>query len=522
MLFNSAVFIFAFLPLAVAVFYLIWQRTERHWAYLWLVLASLFFYGWWDYRYVPLIVVSILANYWIGSKLSEPGRTLHSRRIWLALGAGLNLAAIGYFKYTGFLMRSAATLLERDWSIPDIVLPLGISFFTFQQIAFLVDAYRGEVRDLDLTRYGLFVLFFPQLIAGPIVHPAHVLPQFARAPRRMRLSADKLAIGVTIFVIGLFKKVMVADRIAVYATPVFDAADAGSALTFLEAWGGALAYTFQLYFDFSGYSDMAIGLGHLFGIRLPQNFNSPYRVASIIEFWRCWHMTLSRFLQQYLYIALGGNRRGSARRYANLMITMLLGGLWHGAGWNFVLWGGLHGLYLVVNHLWRALWGERQSTPWRERRLLRVFPWALTFVCVVFAWVLFRAQTLDGALLILRTMLGVDGIVLPAEYAAKLGPLASALGSLGVEFSATRLAHFWGLPQLALLAALLGAVTLLPNTCELTARYRPAFEFSREPEPWRLPLRWRLTPAWAVVIAAMAITSVSYLTQVSEFLYFQF
>jgi D-alanyl-lipoteichoic acid acyltransferase DltB (MBOAT superfamily) len=521
-LFNSAVFIFAFLPITLLVYYAIWRRAERRWAYLWLAAASLFFYGWWDLRYVPLIVALIVVNYGLGVRVGDPTRDLRSRRRLLTFGICLNLAALGYFKYAGFLIQSAGALLDRSWSVAAITLPLGISFFTFQKIAFLVDAYRGKVRDLDFTRFALFVLFFPQLIAGPIVHPSHVLPQFAAARPNARLSAARLAIGGTIFAIGLFKKVVIADRVAAYSTPVFDAADAGAALTFLEAWCGALAYSFQLYFDFSGYSDMAIGLGQLFGIRLPQNFNSPYRTASIIDFWRAWHMTLSAILREYLYIALGGNRRGTLRRYLNLMATMLLGGLWHGASWNFVLWGGLHGLYLMANHAWRALRPARHTTPWRDRPLLRIAPWSLTFAAVVLAWVLFRAETFAGALRMLRAMLAVDGIALPAEYAARLGPLGGALARLGVDFRAERLACFWGLPELAVLAGLLGAVTLLPNTCELIARYRPALEFRLERDPWRLPLRWRLTPAWAVIVAAMAIASVSQLSRVSEFLYFQF
>ena len=520
MLFNSAVFIFAFLPVAVLVFYLLRSRTDSQGAYLWLVLASLFFYGWWDPRYLALIMLSTTLNYLLGARIGGLAPDDPTRRRLLVLGVTGNLASIGYFKYTGLFLSTTASLLDRDWTLPEIVLPLGISFFTFQQIAFLVDAYRGETRELNFVRYALFVTFFPQLIAGPIVHHKEMLPQFASTHRR-RFSADKLAIGTTIFAIGLFKKVVIADGIAVYASPVFAVADGGGSLQFLEAWGGALAYTFQLYFDFSGYSDMAIGLGRLFGVRLPQNFHSPYRCASIVEFWRCWHMTLSRFLSQYLYIPLGGNRKGRPRRYLNLMITMLLGGLWHGAGWNFVLWGGLHGFYLVVNHGWRHLWSGRGRPPWTAHPLLRVFPWSITFLSVVVAWVFFRATTFEGALVMIRAMFGIGGLELPASYASKLGPLSGPLQSLGVEFAGDPPLFFGG-PQVAALGLLLLWVTLLPNTCELMRRYRPAIGFLSTREPWRLGVHWRLAPAWAGLAAALLLVSVTRLTQVSEFLYFQF
>jgi alginate O-acetyltransferase complex protein AlgI len=355
-LFHSYFFMFFFVPITVGVFFWLGGREYRRLAVAWLVGASLFFYGWWDPHYLALIVGSILFNYAIGRIFwlrTTSDRDLLFRGV-LALGIAANLVALGYFKYFEFLVENLGRLTGSDFHIEEIVLPLAISFFTFQQIAYLVDAWKGEVRENSFLNYCLFVTFFPQLIAGPIVHHTEMLPQFFRR-KIFTVRYEHLAVGLAIFFAGLFKKVVLADGVSVYSDPVFAAAEAGIALSFLEAWGGSLAYTFQIYFDFSGYSDMAIGLARMLGIRLPLNFNAPYKAVNIIEFWRRWHMTLSRFLRDYLYFPLGGNRKGPALKNLNLVVTMLLGGLWHGADWNFVLWGAMHGCYLILNHSWRAI-----------------------------------------------------------------------------------------------------------------------------------------------------------------------
>ena len=294
------------------------------------------------------------------------------------------------------------------------MLPLAISFFTFQQISYLADAFQGKIREAGFLRYCLFVSYFPQLIAGPIVHHKEMLPQFAKK-RIYSLSYKQLSVGLTILVLGLFKKVVLADEIAKLSTPVFDAAAQGIQLTFFEAWGGALAYTLQLYFDFSGYSDMAIGLAALIGIQLPLNFYSPYKAQNIIEFWQRWHITLSRFLREYLYIPLGGNRHGSCRKYGNIMVLMLLGGLWHGAGWTCIIWGGLHGMYIMMNHAWRSLLkktrghlADLSSFIFIYRMLAR----CLTFMAVVVAWVFFRADNASDAVQIISAMFGGNGLSL--------------------------------------------------------------------------------------------------------------
>ena len=384
MLFNSYQFIFGFLP-AVCISYFV---VARFWGIragvLVLVVGSLFFYGWWNERYLWILLLSIGCNAGFAVALirGEP-----KQRLWILLvGLGFNLLLLGYFKYAAFVAQNVSALLGVDWHIAQQPLPLGISFFTFQKIAFLVDAYLGGVVSFDLLHYSLFVTFFPQLIAGPIVRHNEIMPQFETLPRRPR--ASDFAIGGSIFAIGLFKKVCLADLSAMWVNPVFSAAASGAPIGFVEAWVAALAYSFQLYFDFSGYSDMAIGLARLFGIVLPINFYSPYKSVNIIDFWRRWHITLSRFLRDFLYIPLGGNRHGVARRYLNLAVTMLLGGLWHGAGWTFVLWGAFHGLMLAANHAWHFLRRRLGLPPGHGPRALRLPACILTFVAVTSAWVL--------------------------------------------------------------------------------------------------------------------------------------
>jgi alginate O-acetyltransferase complex protein AlgI len=342
MLFNSFGFLFMYLPVVLAG-HLALARWSPRWTAAWLALASLFFYGYWDARYLPLLMASIIFNFWTARRMTAS--TAHRKR-WLVFALAANLALLGYYKYANFL-------LWQDWAI---VLPVGISFFTFTQIAFLVDCYRASAGEYRLVHYILFVSYFPHLIAGPVLHHKEMMPQFDRQPQPD--TAD-FAVGLSIFVVGLAKKVLLADPISVLVGPVFTL---GAQPQLVEAWIGALAYSFQLYFDFSGYSDMAIGLSRMLGVKLPLNFNSPYRAANISEFWRRWHMTLSRFLRDYLYVPLGGNRDGARRRYRNLMLTMLLGGLWHGAGWTFVVWGGLHGVYLVLHHGWQARGGKIGAT----------------------------------------------------------------------------------------------------------------------------------------------------------------
>jgi D-alanyl-lipoteichoic acid acyltransferase DltB (MBOAT superfamily) len=351
-------------------------------------------------------------------------------------------------------------------------------------------------KEYDPIDYGLFVTYFPHLIAGPILHHKEMMPQF-KGLRADRLRADDVAVGLTIFIIGLFKKVVLADGVAAYVPTAFG----GAAEPELgAAWMGTLAYTLQLYFDFSGYSDMAVGLSRLFGVDLPLNFDSPYKAGSIVEFWRRWHMTLSRFLRDYLYIPLGGGRCGPARRYANLMATMILGGLWHGAGWTFAAWGALHGGYLVLNHLWRALKRRLGLLPGEPGPLRRLGAWALTFLAVVVAWVPFRATSWGQAREVLEGLAGLNGLAL------------TALPDLQA------LVTGW-----AWILALLAIAWLAPNTQEIMADHLPQMR-GRHPHPAlaRRLLRWRPSPLPAAVCALAAIAALGHLANVSEFLYFQF
>lgn len=522
MLFNSYEFIIFFVPIVLLGFYFFGNRGREQLAICWLVFASLFFYGWWNPVYLALIVASILFNYTIGAAIAA--NKFNKGRALLIVGVVVNLGLLGYFKYMNFFVDNINAVIDTDLFLAPIVLPLAISFFTFQQISYLADARLGIAKEYNFLHYCLFVTFFPQLIAGPIVHHGEMLPQFEKKSL-YKFNPENLSIGITIFIMGLFKKVVLADGIAVYASPVFDAAETGIPLTFVEAWGGILAYTFQIYFDFSGYSDMAIGLARMFGILLPLNFNSPYKATSIVDFWRRWHMTLSRFLRDYVYIPLGGNRRGRYRRYANLMAVMVVGGLWHGAGWTFVIWGTLHGSYLIVNHLWMKI---RSSIV--DERITHSLPWTMlartiTLLAVIVAWVFFRAESADGALNMLRGMFGKNGISIPERYLDRLNQVAGLgdqLASMGVKFVETP--YFIGLEIGSYMLLLLAVCWLLPNTQQIMMNYRPAI-FTRDSEAcpsylgW---MQWRPHSAIAVMMAGVAIYSLSSMTGVSEFLYFQF
>jgi alginate O-acetyltransferase complex protein AlgI len=493
MLFNSYVFIFVFLPITLIIFFGLARFRLTKLATLCLTISSFIFYGYWNIAYLPLLLISIVFNHQIGKAIENTKPEGKQAKILLWLGISINLSIIAYYKYANFFLSSINGVLNTDLIIPTIILPLGISFYTFTQIAYLVDAYRGETKqsNYDLLTYSLFISYFPQLIAGPILRHDELINQF-RQKRHFIFSQKNMALGLTMFSLGLSKKVLIADNISPWVAPVFNNPEA---VSFIEAWVGALSYTFQLYFDFSGYSDMAIGLGLMFNIRLPINFNSPYKAISIIDFWRRWHITLSNFLRDYLYIPLGGSRRGQVRRYTNLLITMLLGGLWHGAGWTYVIWGGLHGMYLSINHGWRKL-----NIP-----LPKLLGWIVTFIAVIMGWVLFRSRNLPEAVELIQTMVGINGVTLPGEAQGKL----SILTQFGLQLKSWNdLAY---LPQvngskalsLLVLIGLTLCVTFLPNTQQILQKLKP---------------RWW----WAVWVGILASFSLLSLNRVSEFLYFQF
>lgn len=467
MLFNSITFCFIFLPVVWLGFALFIRRGA--WAALaWLSGASYVFYGVWEWRFTFLLAGSTLVNFTFGRLILRGGRAAGE---WCVVGVVINLTCLAVFKYADFLVDNVNLMLGTEWQRPGLPLPPGISFFTFTQIAFLVDARRGAVTGLcQPVSYSLFVNWFPHLIAGPVLHHSKMMPQFAAITHK-HSDENNLASGLTLFALGMAKKLLLADQLALLASPVFDSTARGLEPSFATAWFGAFAYSFQIYFDFSGYSDMAMGLSRMFGVELPVNFASPYKATNIIDFWRRWHISLSSFLRDYLYIPLGGNRRGPFRRHLNLMITMLLGGLWHGASWGFVVWGGIHGSCLIINHLWKQFapascsLTRGKSARWIEAALALAlvalvaffgFPtkwivllsfillagmlwrhWLLqeevtqptwtaqllgtsiTFVLVTFSWIFFRSTSVAGAREMIQGMFGANGWVSTASNGAE-------------------------------------------------------------------------------------------------------
>jgi alginate O-acetyltransferase complex protein AlgI len=478
MLFNSYQFIFLFLPVALAG-YFVAGRFGNLAPVIWLALASLVFYSVSNWQFVALLLASIAFNYLIGLLLISGRQRPALRFAALTAGVAGDLAVLGYFKYAGFLAANLNAIFSTGLAL-NVLLPVGISFYTFTQIAFLVDAYRGNVARYALPHYALFVTYFPHLIAGPILHHRDMIPQFERAESK-RPDPHLILCGLIIFAIGLFKKTCLADGIQ----PLVSLAFGPNTPTFDQAWLGALAYTFQLYFDFSGYSDIAIGISLMFGIFLPLNFNSPYKATSIIDFWRRWHMTLSQFLRDYLYIPLGGNRHGPVLRYVNLGITMLLGGLWHGAAWTFVIWGALHGAYLCINHAWNRF-GPAVAP--RYQRAANIAAFIVTFIAVVIAWVFFRADSLATAIYVLGRM---------------ADPTNVAFGRLEIA-------------QTIFIMIYAGIAWFGPNTQEIMGYDHRKRTVGQELSAWQM------RPLFIYVTAAVLAFGILGIQQHSEFIYFRF
>jgi alginate O-acetyltransferase complex protein AlgI len=483
MLFNSYEFIFVFMPVAVAGF--AWLSSRHHKAtLLWLTALSLLFYAHWDWQAMWILSASMVFNFVFGLALERSSGSVSKR--WLIFGVAFNLCALGIFKYAGFATEIFNDVAGTQLGRPEITLPLGISFFTFTQIAYLIDAYRRLTVDRDPVRYALFVSYFPHLIAGPILHHKPTMEQLAD-PKVARLCGINWIVGLTFFSIGLSKKLLLADPLGAIASPLFDAARTVP-LSSAAGWIATLAYTFQLYFDFSGYSDMAVGLSLLFGVRIPVNFMSPYKATNIIEFWRCWHMSLSNFLRDYLYIPLGGNRKGPVRRYVNLLFVMLLGGLWHGASWNFLIWGALHGCYLLFNHAWRSLVGISPGP---------LAGGLLTFLAVMVGWVFFRSANLATAQGMLTAMASVSQL---GGWSWGGDPQLAAM-------------NIWRVVSLLSVAAVISF--LLPNSVQITG----AILRSAQEDTVRGA---RLVSASMAVFGLLFGLGVVSIGRASPFLYFQF
>ena len=486
MLFNSYIFIFLFLPIMLLGYFWFLRHKLIVGSKVWLVGGSLFFYGYWNVVYIPLLLASILVNFLVGSALSGDKLFHLSRKVVLGFGVVFNIALLGYFKYTDFLLENVNQFWGTDLPLPDIILPLGISFFTFTQIAFLVDAYKSKVKEVDFLNYMLFVSYFPHLLAGPILHHAEMMPQFVNR-WNWAVRWRNISVGLFLFSIGLFKKVIIADTFASWANTGFDVAQT---LNLFEAWATSLSYTLQLYFDFSGYTDMAIGISLMFNIRLPINFNSPYKARDIQDFWRRWHITLSRFLRDYIYIPLGGNKVGRFHNYGNLFAVFLIGGLWHGASWMFVIWGALHGGAIVIHRIWKDL----------GLRMWGWLGWFITFNFVNVAWIFFRAEDFDAVTKVLGGMIGQGGIMLPNMLAEKL----EFLGEYGIEFGYWVLnAGLAGLSDVMVIVVTLVLVTWMDNSHQWSEKLQANWKF-------------------ALALSVMLVIGLQSLTKVSEFLYFNF
>jgi D-alanyl-lipoteichoic acid acyltransferase DltB (MBOAT superfamily) len=513
MLFSSWQFILLFLPVALAVFFLIpaqptWPRK------IWLLLASLFFYGYWKIEYIPLLLFSICINYTVAEFITRH-RHHPAARAAIISGVSLNLLLLGYYKYTNFILHCLGHATRHDYGRFDIILPLAISFFTFTQISYVVDVYRNQSLHYRLLDYALFVVFFPHLIAGPIVRHWEIIPQFAE--RTLRANLADISTGLALFLVGLYKKMFLADPLSPFVATVYGAAATGAPVTCIDAWLGTLAFALQIYFDFSGYSDMAIGLARLFGIKFPINFDSPYQAASINEFWSRWHITLTRFLREYLYFPLGGNRCGPWRHVLNIMVTMLLSGLWHGAGLTFVIWGGLHGFYLVVAHRWQRF---TQARAWRlDSRWYRFLAVSLTFLAVLFAWVFFRAPTIKVAGNVLGSMVGQHGLTMSDAVTNPQKIPGLWWSKLGVHF-VPRTYNAEYTPLVKSLLIMLVIAFCLPNIQQLLTAYAPALEKPARPGWFRIRLSW--TSGLLLGGTFFWVVHSFYVAAPSPFLYFNF
>ena len=540
MLFNSYTFLFGFLPVVLIVFLALKLRSVRL-ALTWLILSSIVFYAWWRPWNLLIIGPSLGVNFLIGRALlavhGDKSRATLAR--WL-LGAGIlfNVCLLGYFKYANFTRSVLNDVAGTEFVLHSIVLPLGISFITFQKIAFLIDVHGGRIKDFSFRDFCLFVLFFPQLIAGPIVHYREMMPQFHALPRRM--DREALAVGLTLLALGLFKKVIFADGVAGHISPLYAGAAAGAEITLIWAWIAALGFTLQIYFDFSAYSDMAAGLARCIGPKLPMNFFSPLKATNIIDFWARWHITLTRFLTAYIYnpvtLWLTRRRAKSGKTLLNhrqpalipfmkilafpTLLTMYISGLWHGAAYLFVAWGLLHGLYLVVNHAWRLFAPRYLPKLTRSSGFHKSFGFLLTFVAVVVAMVLFKGPTPQAAGEVLRGLAGLNGLSLPGSVTDKL----SSFGGLDIatDTSSARdliLAAAWvfGLSIIAL---------LMPNSLQLLARYQPVLEdietVGRADGLMGRFFRWQPSFIWSLVIACLVVMAIVNIGGPSEFLYWQF
>lgn len=466
MLFNSYEFLLVYLPLVLAIYFLLIRHRLVIGSKVWLIVSSLFFYGWWDVVYLPLIIGSILVNYTVGSFLPRFLLGSVQRKLILTLGILFNVTLLGYFKYTDFFIANFNFAFDTSVPLQNIILPLAISYFTFQQIAYIVDSYRGETKEYNFINYCLFISFFPQLLMGPIVHHKEMVPQFANR-FKLVFNINNVALGLFIFSIGLAKKSLLGDPLTDYAQASYANAQA---MNSMEAWLASLSYVLSYYFDLSGYADMAIGIAKMFNINLPANFNSPYKARNFAEYWRRWHMTLSRFLGDYIYKSLGGNQKLRRVMYVNIMITFFVSGMWHGAGWTFLVWGLINGFFVVCSHFMRH----------NKLELNFYLAWSLTFLGVILTRILFVANDFSDAWYVSLQLFNVPELV-------------------GIGYDHI-IANY---KQVLLVAIALGISLGFKNSGEMAEKFKPNLKY-------------------ALFTSVLLTSSVLMLSQASEFLYFQF
>ena len=509
MLFNSYQFIFIFLPIALFGYYFV-NLKKPEYSYLCVLIFSVLFYGLWNFQFLFLIFVSIIINFLFGLLLSK-----NKSKFYLFTGILFQILILGYFKYKNFFLENLNLLNNFSYQIEYIILPLGISFFTFKHILYLIESFNNyPKKKYSFLSYATYITFFPHLIAGPLSRPKEIIPQLIK---NSPMTFYNLNIGLTIFFIGLFKKIILADTFAIYSEDPFNAVENGYQISFIESWLAMICFSFQIYFDFSGYTDMAIGLAKIFNISFPVNFYSPYKSQSIIEFWKKWHMTLSRFLKECIYIPLGGNRRGKILSYLFIIITMLIGGFWHGASWNFILWGFFHSILIIFNHLIIYFTGKKQS----KSSFIRLLKISITFLLVCFGWVIFKLESLDTILIFFHGLFGYNGFVLNPNL-ERLFFNTELISILKIEFKNI---YYYGISQIIFIIFGFFIVFLLPNTIQVMKNHNIVLpsEIDNIKKGFKKNLTFKFSKKWAIFIAFLAICSITGLSnETKEFIYYQF
>jgi alginate O-acetyltransferase complex protein AlgI len=515
MLFNTFQFIFIFLPISIFGIYIIQKLKITHYSYLWILFCSICFYAMWDFFFLFLIFFTIILNFYLGNLIIK-----FKKKKYLIFGIIFQLCILGYFKYKNFFLENLNYLTNNSFQIENFILPLGISFFTFKHILYLIECYELNNKfKYNIVEYSTYITFFPHLIAGPLSKPKEILPQI----RKINFTLNNFNLGMVIFFIGLFKKVFLADTFASFADDPFMAVENGYKISFVEAWLSMLCFTLQIYFDFSGYTDMALGLAKIFGVTFPINFNSPYKSQSIIEFWSRWHITLSRFLKECVYIPMGGNRKGKYLSFLFILITMLVGGLWHGASWNFVVWGLFHAVLIIFNHILKQFFNKPEKLTYfnKPKKFLKIF---ITFILINFGWVIFKLNSIESIKIFFLGLFGKNGFSLNQNLERYFSNNL-IIDFFNLEFKNT---FYYGLSQIYFLIFGLIIVFLLPNISEIMKDYKVVLPYKNNKTKDkvsmdRIKISFNFTTRWAIFIAFVAVCAITGISNdVKEFIYYQF